>query len=124
MQNSLHTLDLVERQFDEVALLLIAGDAVSLEVASVTLKDLALELSRLVPKNARAKGPGKALCLRLRTLAFRGQVLRENLARRAAFVEHAVRVLVPTAPKSTYSGGSTVYGRAIQQSGMFKVLAA
>ena len=127
MQNLLKTLDLVEQKFNEVAALLVAGDAVSLEVSSLALRDLSLEMSRMVPAVARtnrATAAGKAVRLRLKTLATRIQVLRENLSRRAAFVEHAVRILVPTPTPATYSGRNSVYGTALQRSGAFKVLAA
>ena len=127
MQNSLNTLDLVERQFNEVALLLASGDAVGLAQSSLALKELMLELAQLAPLAngaSSATGAKKAIRLRLKNLGAGVQVLRENLSRRAAFVDHAVRVLVPTPAPSTYSVGSTVYGTAMQQSGAFKVLAA
>jgi hypothetical protein len=124
MQNSLKTLDLVEQKFNEVASFLVSGDAVSMEVATLALRDLALELSRLLPIAARTARTGKVYRLRLKKLAGGVQILRENLSRRAAFVDQAVRVLVPTSAPATYSSGGSVYGTAIHQSGAFKVLAA
>jgi hypothetical protein len=52
------------------------------------------------------------------------QMLRDNLSRQAAVNLQALKVVVPTAAKSTYSGGTSVYGAVARQSGAFSVLAA
>jgi hypothetical protein len=52
------------------------------------------------------------------------QMLRDNLSRQAAVNLQALKVVVPTAAKSTYSGGTSVYGAVARQSGAFNVLAA
>jgi hypothetical protein len=58
------------------------------------------------------------------TLAAGLQMLRDNLSRQAAFNQQALQVVVPTLPKSTYGGGSSVYGTVVRQGGVHKYLAA
>jgi hypothetical protein len=52
------------------------------------------------------------------------QILRDNLSRQAAFTHQALQVVVPTPTKSTYGGGSSVYGTVARQGGVQKYLAA
>ena len=124
MENLLNTLDLVEQKFNEVASLLASGEASALEPASAGLRDLTLQLARLLPQAARGGPTRKTLEPRLRALASGIQVLRENLSRRAAFVEQSVRVLVPMAAAPAYSVGGAKFGSAVLHSGAFRPLAA
>ena len=116
-------LDQVERQFNEVAAHLAAGDVASLAVASAGLRALSVDLLRLQPQIRRSP-ERRRLVARVRLLVQGMQVVRENIARGVALVDQAVGVLVPGQPKSTYGVRSGVYGNALQQSGAFRVLSA
>jgi hypothetical protein len=124
MQDAVMTqLDLAEQQFNQVAAFLACGDAPQMEVACQSLQALSLQLAKLLqaPASPAAK---KAVNQRVRALAQQLQMLRDNTFRRAAYTEQALSIVVPTPAKSTYSGGSSVYGSVARQSGQFKVLAA
>ena len=122
----LKQLDLVEQQFNQVAAFLAGGDAPQLQTAAATLHALSLDLARLLqtPQQNLPAAQRNALRQRLQALARRLPMLRDGLSRQAAHAERALQVVVPTAPKSTYSGGSSVYGAVARQSGAFRVLAA
>jgi hypothetical protein len=119
-----HQLDLVERQFSQVASFLAAGDATQLQAATAVLQALSVELSRLLPPQGRQQANQAELGRRARAMAEGLQMLRDNLSRQAAVNLQALKVVVPTPAKSTYSGGTSVYGSVARQSGAFKVLAA
>jgi hypothetical protein len=118
-------LDLVEQQFNQVAAFLASGQAPQLEIASQSMQTLSVELARLLQAQTGASPAGqKALRQRVVTLASGLQMLRDMLSRQAAFNQQALQVVVPTLPKSTYGGGSSVYGTVVRQGGVQKYLAA
>jgi hypothetical protein len=126
MQDPIQTqLDLVEQQFNQVAALVVAGDALQLQTASQSLQSLGMQLAKLL-QSASTGSPAaqSALRRRVQTLASSLQIVRDNLSRRAAFTDQALAVVVPVAEKSTYAAGSSVYGTVARQTGAFKVLAA
>ena len=125
MKHSLENhLDLVEQKFNEVAVVLASGDTQALAQASTALQALAVEMAELFTPLPRLRAAPAAQLLRIRALADGMVVLRDNLARRAAYVNQALKVVVPTPAKSTYGHSSSPFGGVIQQSGQFKVLAA
>ena len=125
MKQSLQNhLDLVEQKFNEVSVVLANGDADGLAQASAALQTLAIEMAELLTPLPRLRGAPAAQLLRIRALSDGMAVLRDNLARRAAYVNQALKVVVPTKPKSTYGKTSGPFGGVVQQSGQFKVLAA
>jgi hypothetical protein len=120
-------LDLVESQFHQVAVFLATGDAPHLQAAAAMLQVLSVELQRLLPpqnQNQPTSAQHAALRQRVRAIAQGLHMLRDNLSRQAAMNLQALTVVVPTAAKSTYSGGTSVYGGVAWQSGAFQVLAA
>jgi hypothetical protein len=118
-------LDLVEQQFNQVAAFLASGQAPQLETASQALQALTMELARLLPATVAASPASqKALRQRVVALASGLQMLRDNLSRQAAYNQQALQVVVPTPAKSTYGGGSSVYGTVARQGGVQKYLAA
>jgi ElaB/YqjD/DUF883 family membrane-anchored ribosome-binding protein len=118
-------LDLVEQQFNQVAAFLASGQAPQVETASQALHALSVDLGRLLQSQATASvASQKALRQRVVAIASGLQVLRDNLSRQAAFNQQALQVVVPTQPKSTYGGGSSVYGTVAPQGGVQKYLAA
>jgi hypothetical protein len=125
MKHSLENhLDLVEQKFNEVAVVLASGDAQGLAQASAALQALAVEMAELLTPLPRLRAAPAAQLLRIRALSDGMVVLRDNLARRAAYVNQALKVVVPTPAKSTYGHSSSPFGGVVQQSGQFKVLAA
>ncbi|RFO95043.1 hypothetical protein DIC66_20495 [Rhodoferax lacus] len=125
MQNpAIQQLDLVERQFNQVAAFLAAGDAAHLQAAAALLQILSVELARLLPPQNKVQANQAELHRRVLAMAKGLQMLRDNLSRQAAMNLQALKVVVPTAAKSTYSGGTSVYGSVARQSGAFNVLAA
>jgi hypothetical protein len=120
-------LDLVEQQFTQVAAFLASGDAPRLQSASQTLQTLSAELARLLQASPAIRTPlaqQKILRQRVHAMAQRMQFLRDNLSRQAAYTQQALQVVVPTPAKSTYSGGSSVYGSVARQAGVHKFVAA
>jgi hypothetical protein len=118
-------LDLVEQQFNQVAAFLASGQAPQLETASQALHALSVELARLLQSQEKASAASrKVLRQRIVALASGLQMLRDNLSRQAAFNQQALQVVVPTPAKSTYGGGSSVYGTVAPQGGVQRYLAA
>ena len=118
-------LDMVEQQFNQVAAFLASGQAPQVETASQALHALTLELARLLQFQATASPASqKALRQRVANMASGLQMLRDNLSRQAAYNQQALQVVVPTPAKSTYGGGSSVYGTVARQGGVQKYLAA
>jgi hypothetical protein len=128
MQNPLISqLDLVEQQFRQVAALLAQADAPNVQTASAALQSLSVEFSRLLQSANTSRvslTAQKSLRRRLVPLAAGMQMLRDNLSRQAALNQMALNVLVPAPAKSTYSGGSSVYGTVARQGGVQRFLAA
>ncbi len=119
-----HPLDLVEQQFHQVAAFLAVADANQLPAAAQQLQTLCMELARQLPGLQRGRQPGRGLQQRVHTLAQGLQMLRDTLSRQAAANQQALQVVLPTAPKATYAGGTSVYGTVARQGGVHKYLAA
>jgi hypothetical protein len=89
------------------------------------LHALSVELARLLQSQEKASAASrKVLRQRIVALASGLQMLRDNLSRQAAFNQQALQVVVPTPAKSTYGGGSSVYGTVAPQGGVQRYLAA
>lgn len=116
-------LDLVERQFNEVSAVLAACDSGRLEVASVALQQLAMDLVELLRTASGDAAMRSSVVQRIKALSEGTTVLRTQLHRQAALVEQTLKVVMPSGAASTYADGGP-YGSAMRQSGAFKVLAA
>ena len=117
-------LDLVERKFNEVAAILAVDDTHNMAPASAALQSLAVELVQLIGPAARLRAAPDADIERIKALSAGTGLLFDNLSRRAAYVNQALKIVVPTPVKSTYSSARSPFGGVIQQSGQFNVLAA
>jgi hypothetical protein len=117
-------LDLVEQQFSEVSVLLVSGESTDLVQSSTLLQKMAVELLHsshgLVATDAQQFHRRAA---RIQGLARSLPVLREGLIRKLAYVESALKVVMPSAPSGTYADRGP-YGNTVRQSGSFKVLSA
>jgi len=120
-----HQLALLESQLQELGRSLLDGNPVVLQGASTKLQQLAVDLIQMADEFGRARLSGVPdLARRIRALSGGLATVRESLLRRAAYVDHALALVVPaTQQKSTYAGVKT-YGSPIRQSGAFSVLAA
>jgi hypothetical protein len=125
MQNPiLSQLDLVEQQFGQVAAFLAAGDATNMQTASSALQTLSVELSRLLQAPGTSPALRSAARQRIQEMALGLQIVRDNLSRQAAANQQALQVVVPTPARSTYSGGTSVYGSVARQGGVQRYLVA
>jgi hypothetical protein len=118
-------LDLLESQLGELSASLVEGNAPGLQDASMRLQPLVVELVRLADAVGRQALGQQGRLIRLRKLSAALGMVRENLARQAAYVDQALALVVPGAqPKSTYAGSNRGYGSPVRQSGAFSVLSA
>lgn len=118
-------LDLLDSQIRELSASLVEDNASGLQEAGMRLQPLAVELVRLADAAGRHALGLQGRLIRLRHLSARLGMVRENLARRVAYVDHALTLVVPgTQQKSTYFGSIRGYGSPVRQSGAFSVLSA
>jgi hypothetical protein len=116
-------LDLVEQQFNEVSAFVAEGNPDQIVVASAALQRMLVDFVQLRETlDPRVKVP-PGVAARLQALAEGTRVLRTQMHRQAAMVEQSLKVIMPSGPEATYTGGSP-YGSAMRQSGVFRVLAA
>ena len=116
-------LDLVELQFNEVSSVLKVGDADSIQSSTARLQQLSVELLQLSNGLAAEAVRSQSSVLRVQALARSLPVLREVLIRRAAHVETALQIVMPSVEKATYFGQGP-YGGGIRQSGSLKPICA
>jgi hypothetical protein len=119
-----HPLDLVQLQFNRVAAFLATAEAPQLEEAAAQLQALCVELPRALQRQSPALLKQPALRERVLALGRGLQILRDNLARQAAFNQQALQVVMAVPAKSTYSGGGSVYGAVVRQADVHRYLAA
>ena len=103
MQNiSIETqLDLAAQQLDIAVHCLNQGHGQALMQASEGLQATAVGLVQLM-HTARTSPQAREYAVRVGDLAQRLISLRENLIRRSAYVERALKVVMPTVEKATY----------------------
>ena len=117
-------LNLLESQLHELAKSLMDGDSVLLQDASTKFQHLTVELLHLVKGSKRISLKTAADTRRITALANGMASFRENLFRRAAYVDTALGLLIPeTKDKATYSG-SRMYGSPARRSGSFNAFSA
>lgn len=117
-------LDRIEQQFNALAAMVAANDPSDMASASAALQTLTLELLQGLGPSPRLRAVPAPELARIKALSTGMQLLRDNLSRRAAYVNQALKIVVPRPAKSTYSSVSSPFGGVISQSGQFKVLAA
>ena len=120
----LDQLDLVEQQFNEVSAVVVNGKPEELEAASLALQQLSVDFLRMIDGVGRSKAAPHAVVLRLKALSEGVYTLRGSILRRAALVDQALKIVVPTEAGATYSQKNGPYGSVARQTGAFKVLAA
>ena len=116
-------LDLVEQQFNEVSSVLMDGDADGIHSSMGRLQQLAVELLRLANGTGAQDARSPSSLLKIQSLCRSLPALREVLLRRAAHVETALQIVMPSVARTTYSGQGP-YGGGIRQSGSLKAISA
>ncbi len=117
-------LDQLEHQFNQVALILADGDADALPQASEILQALSCEVLEFIASRRGLYAMDAAQRQRLSALS-RGMVLiNETLARRSAFVNQALQIVLPTPPKPTYGQARGAFGSPFKQSGQIRQMTA
>lgn len=117
-------LDRVEHQFNAVSAALVNGDPDLVQASSAALQQLSVQFVQMVDELGRRSVAPAPLAMRIKALADGMQLLRDNLARRSAYVERALQLVVPATKNTTYSATQGPYGSPVRQSGAFKVFSA
>jgi hypothetical protein len=117
-------LSQIESQYNAVAAAVSSGDPVSLDAASIALRQAAVDFSGLLQALPADALSANELKLRLKKLGRGLASQREGLIRRTVVVERALHAMVPGARESTYAQSGGPYVGAGRQTGAFKLLAA
>jgi hypothetical protein len=117
-------LDLVEQKFNEVSVFIASGEPEQLSAQCHVLQQLSVELMETLTRREFSSQRTPKVHLRLVSLAHGISQARAQMLRRAAYVDQALAIVVPTESLSTYGKSSSPYGAVARQSGAFKVLAA
>jgi hypothetical protein len=117
-------LSQIESQYNAVAAAVSSGDPVSLDAASIALRQAAVDFSGLLQTLPADALSANELKLRLKKLGRGLASQREGLIRRTVVVERALHAMVPGARESTYAQSGGPYVGAGRQTGAFKLLAA
>lgn len=113
-----HQLDLLEQQFKEVFVAVAEDDVATLQSGSAALQQLAVHLVQMMDDTESGGLVAAGRAMRIKALVSGFPALRESLLRRSAYVEQALQLVVPTAPKATYADHSR-YGNGARQAGAF-----
>jgi len=116
-------LDYLEGQLSELAMHLLENNAEHVQHSCTEVHALANSLTQTISRIPRTQvGCYRA---RLQRLAHELAVLREQLARRQAYVEQSVRLLIPgAAQETTYGAGKGLYAGGSRPSGSLRALMA
>lgn len=115
-------LALAEQQLDAAMLCLDVGHSEALLQASAGLQATAVDLVRLM-QVARADIVLSEYGEKVGDLAQRLIALRENLIRRSAYVERALKVVMPVLDKPTYQTRGP-YGSSLRSAGAVNAASA
>ena len=114
MHNPHPILDRVEQSFNAVAALLLESDTEALVAACSDLQQLSVALAQWISLHGLG-AQDQQFKLRVSHLAQGMQTLRDNLARRAAFVDQSLTILFPARPGPTYSASGAAPTRGLQR---------
>ena len=125
MQNKLsieNQLVLVEQRLDDAVDCLNAGHAQALAQASEALQITAVDLVQMMNRT-RLGASGPEFNARMGQVAQRLISLRENLLRRSAYVDRALKVVLPTVVETGYQP-TRPYGSGPRASGTMTMVSA
>ncbi len=115
-------LILVEHRLDAAVECLNAGHAQALAQASEALQITAVDLVQMMHKT-RIDAISPEIRAKIGQLAQRFIALRENLLRRSAFVDRALKVVLPSVGESSYQP-TRPYGAGPRSSGTMTMVSA
>ena len=115
-------LALLAQTLDAASQCLNDGDAQALTQASEALQTTALGLLQMM-QTTRIPTAHTELSTQVGQLAQRLIALRENLLRRSAFVDRALKVVIPTVSAATYQPAGP-YGAGPRSSGTMNPMSA
>ena len=110
-------LDKVQQQMVVVRDALLANDPVLLESQSQRLQVMVTDLFRTHEQLVKMGKSPKKLGLRMKELSASLTLLRESLLRKSAYVEQALKLILPENPDTTYAPKSSPYGTGLRKSG-------
>ena len=115
----------VETRFRAISAALAEGNPVALNDEAAALQQLAVDLQAFLNSGGTLARMSPALMQRMQELLALMPVLRDALYRRSAYVDQAVKTLLPNVAEATYGSGVSVkYGAIPKQSGSLKTIAA
>jgi hypothetical protein len=122
----------LEEQFNSVSSAIIDGDPDKVLAACAALQERAVSMLKNSEDLYSQSQLDARLVVRLQALSQSVSPVRESLARRFAYVQRALELVVPGGggDKATYSGPAGAvgvanpYGGPVRQSGQFKFLSA
>jgi hypothetical protein len=121
----------LEEQFNSVSCAIISGDPDKVLAGCAALQERAVALLQNSEDLHNQSQVDARLAIRLQALTQGVSLVRDSLARRSAYVQRALELMVPGGGSmATYSGGAGAtgttgpYGGPVRQSGQFKVLSA
>ena len=122
----------LEEQFNSVSCAIISGDPDKVLAGCAALQERAVALLQNSEDLHSQSQVDARLAIRLQALSQGVSMVRESLARRSAYVQRALELVVPGGggAMTTYSGSAGAtgttgpYGGPVRQSGQFKVLSA
>jgi hypothetical protein len=117
-------LSMIESQYDALSSAVNSGDPVSVESASMALRQATVDFSNLLAGLPAGVQATRELKARLKKLANGLAIQRGGLIRRTVVVERALHAVVPATRESTYAQSFGPYAGTGRQSGAFKLLAA
>jgi len=116
-------LDALQLQLDELAHRLLVNDASQVHHHSAQVHDLVSAIGALAARQtARSMRRHQP---RLQAMFHAMAALRMQLARRQAYVDQSLRLLIPTATQAaTYEGAKSLYAGAARASGSLRPIRA
>ena len=115
----------VETRFRAISAALAEGDPATLSAEAAALQQLAVDLQAFLNSGGTLARISPALLTRMQELLALMPALRDALYRRSAYVDQALKTVVPAAAEATYgNAGATKYGAIPKQSGTLKTISA
>jgi hypothetical protein len=118
------SLTKAELQIEAVSAAIAIGEPAMLVSASTALRRAAIDLSAMLQGSGAMDLNNRRLKARVEKIATELGTRRENLIRRTALVEMALRAVLPVPPSATYGQTTSPYASIGRSSRVVKYLAA
>ena len=117
-------LSRVEQALERVNAHLAQGPASGLEAACQSLQDAMMACARARPQWLKNLPANPKLKMRLELVRAGMAQVREHTARKAAGVQRALKILLPSSSAATYGRGAAAYGAGQKSVAAFTSLSA